>query len=66
MTEIGAMAVDMLSNTGHCFWNHCNSTDATPNVESTSIDNGFLIPISDFYALIDKSRNKARGMSSRY
>ncbi|KAF7720591.1 hypothetical protein EC973_007275 [Apophysomyces ossiformis] len=76
MTEIGAMTVasslselhsfaslknlDMLSNIGHCFWNHCNATDANPNVESTSIDDGFVIPISNFYALIDKSRNKAR------
>ncbi|KAG2228683.1 hypothetical protein INT48_005376 [Thamnidium elegans] len=82
MTEIGAMTaasslselhsfaslknLDMLSNIGHCFWNHCNATDTIPNVESTSIDDGFVIHISDFYALIDKSRNKARGMSSRY
>ncbi|KAI9468059.1 hypothetical protein BDB00DRAFT_777425, partial [Zychaea mexicana] len=82
MTEIGAMTVasslsvlhsfaslknlDMLSNIGHCLLNHCNATDATPNVESTSIDDGLVIPISDFYALIDKSRNKARGISSRY
>ncbi|KAI7857553.1 hypothetical protein BDC45DRAFT_554662 [Circinella umbellata] len=81
-TEIGAMAVDsslselhsfaspknldMLSNIGRCFWNQCNVTDATPNVESTSIDDGFAIPIFNFYALIDKSRNKARGTSSRY
>ncbi|ORZ06415.1 hypothetical protein BCR42DRAFT_456394 [Absidia repens] len=82
MTEIGAMTVasslselhsfaslknlDMLSSVGHCFWNHCNATDATPTVESTGIDDDIVVPISDFYALIDKSRNKARGMSSRY
>ncbi|KAL0087287.1 hypothetical protein J3Q64DRAFT_1833561 [Phycomyces blakesleeanus] len=27
--------LDMLSNIGHCFWNHCNTIDATLNVEPT-------------------------------
>ncbi|KAI8334943.1 hypothetical protein BC941DRAFT_356068 [Chlamydoabsidia padenii] len=82
MTEIGGMTVasslselhsfttlknlDMLSNIGHCFWKHCNTADATPNIESTGINDGFVVPMSDFYVLIDKSRNKTRGMSSRY
>ncbi|KAG2236944.1 hypothetical protein BDF21DRAFT_458835 [Thamnidium elegans] len=82
MTEIDAMTVasslskfhsfaslknlTMLSNIGHYFWNHCNAIDATPNVELTGINGGFAVPISNIYALIDKSRNKACGMSSRY
>lgn len=82
MTEIGAMTVasslselhsfaslknlDLLSKIGHCFWTFCIGTDATPHVESTGMDGGFVVPISDIYAIIDKSRNKARGTASRY
>ncbi|ORE07518.1 hypothetical protein BCV72DRAFT_290231 [Rhizopus microsporus var. microsporus] len=81
MAEIAAMTVasslgdlhtfaslknlDTLSKVSRYFWNHCNVTEH-PNVESSDTDDGFVVPISNFYALIDKSCNKSRDISSRY
>ncbi|KAI9495309.1 hypothetical protein BDB00DRAFT_760418, partial [Zychaea mexicana] len=39
--------LNMLSKVGHCFWNHCNVTDATPNFNSTGNEDSFVVPISD-------------------
>jgi hypothetical protein len=81
MTEIAAMTVapslagfltfaslknlDVLPKVSCCFWNHCNVSEPL-NFESSDTDDGFMVPISNFYTLIDKSRNKSCSISSRY
>ncbi|KAG0745542.1 hypothetical protein G6F62_012064 [Rhizopus arrhizus] len=81
MTEIAAMTVspslagfltfaslknlDVLSKASCCFWNHCNVSEPL-NFESSDTDDDFMVSILNFYTLIDKSRNKSCGISSRY
>ncbi|KAI9271708.1 hypothetical protein BDA99DRAFT_433479 [Phascolomyces articulosus] len=65
---VSLMNLNKLTKVGRCFWNECHATHVTRDDEAGAManDDAGVVPISELYALISRTRNRTLGTSSRY
>ncbi|CAO3698168.1 unnamed protein product [Rhizopus stolonifer] len=65
---VSMMNLNKLTKVGRCFWNECHATHVTRDDEAGAManDDAGVVPVSELYALINRTCNRTLGASSRY
>ncbi|KAI7846524.1 hypothetical protein BDC45DRAFT_529201 [Circinella umbellata] len=65
---VSLMNLNKLTKVARCFWNECHAINAGEDDEAETLtnDDAGIIPISEIYALINKTYNRTLGTSTKY